>query len=365
MTNKFKKLTNASLKTSFFMMGIFLLGSSCTKTDNTPTPAPTPASYSQVNLVSDTAGFGANRIDTSLRNAWGIAIGATGTFWIAANHSGSTVVYDNNGLQKLSPVKIPLKSNPTGASPTGVVFNTTAADFVIPGNGKSSFIYSTEDGILSAWNSSTGGATMTVADRSAANAVYKGLALATDAGANFLYATDFHNGKVDVYDNNFTLVTTKPFNDPNIPAGFAPFNIQNIGGQLYVTYAKQKPDKMDDTAGVGNGFVDIYTPAGTLVKRFATQGTLNSPWGIVQAPSGFGQVANAILVGNFGDGFINVFDASGVYQGQLKQGSNAIVIKGLWALTFDNVAPADPNLLYFTAGPNEESHGVFGYLKKN
>jgi uncharacterized protein (TIGR03118 family) len=189
--------------------------------------------------------------------------------------------------------------------------------------------------------------------------------MANDGGSNFIYVTDFHNAKIDVFDNNFTFVTTKPFVDPGIPAGFAPFNIVNIGGQLFVTYAKQlAPDNHDDQAGPGNGYVDIYTPGGLLVKRFVTQGMLNSPWGIAQAPAGFGQVANAILIGNFADGNINVYDVNGTYKGKLMHGGTAISIPGLWAITFDNIAPADPNQLYFTAGPNSEAHGLFGYLKK-
>lgn len=284
--------------------------------------------------------------------------------WISANHSGSTVIYDNNGATALAPINIPLGAVPNGASPTGAIYNSTS-DFIIPGKGKSLFVFSTEDGILSAWNSSTGTSTMTVADRSSNGAVYKGIAMANDGGANFIYASDFHNGKIDVFDNNFAFVTTKPFTDPTMPAGFSPFNIQNIGGQLYVTYAKQKaPEYKDDQSGVGNGYVDIYTPAGTLVKRFASQGTLNSPWAIAQAPAAFGQVANAILIGNFGDGLINVYDPNGTYKGQLMESATTTLsIPGLWAFTFDNVAPADPNQLYFTAGPAGESHGLFGYVK--
>jgi len=333
----------------------------CKKKDTTPV---VPASYNQTNLVADTAGFSAGRTDVSLKNAWGIAIGPTGIFWISSNHTGSTAVYDYNGAQIKAAVNIPLNANPTGASPTGVVLNTTT-DFVIPGNNTSLFIYATEDGLLSAWNSTTAGTTMTVADRSSAGAVYKGLTIGSDGGSNFIYATDFHNGKIDVFDKNFAYVSTKPFSDPAIPTGFAPFNIQNIGGQLYVTYAKQMaPDNHDDQSGAGNGYIDVFTTSGTLVKRFASQGMLNSPWGIVQAPAGFGQGSNMILVGNFGDGRISVYQSDGTYVGQLMKNSVVISIPGLWAITFDSIAPADPNVLYFTAGPNEESHGLFGYLKK-
>ncbi len=364
----FSKLKNVSLKSALaIFIASSMLSTGCKKADSTTTTSTTAAaSYQLVNLVSDTPSFGALRTDPKLVDAWGMAIGSTGAFWISANGTGSTVIYDNNGAQLSAPVSVPLGALPNGASPSGVVFNTTS-DFAItaPGSGTSLFIYCTENGILSAWNAATGVTTQTVADRSAVGAVYKGIAIGSNGGSNFIYATDFHNAKVDVYDNTFTYVSTIQFTDPTMPAGFAPFNIQNIGGQLYITYAKQKgPLKHDDLAGAGNGYIDIFTTAGGFVSRFASQGTLNSPWGIVQAPSGFGQAAGSILVGNFGDGRINVFNASGAYQGQLMNGSTAITVQGLWALTFDNVSPADPNLLYFTAGPDAEAHGLFGYLKK-
>ncbi len=323
------------------------------------------ASFQQVNLVSDTSIFGAAKIDVNLGNPWGIAIGPTGILWIAANHTGSTVIYDGQGNTILPAISIPLNGMPRGASPSGAVFNGTT-DFVIPANGKpGKFIYSTEDGILSAWNSGT--STITVADRSGANAVYKGLAIANDGTGNFLYATDFHNGKVDVYDNAYHYVTNKPFIDPGIPAGFAPFNIQNINNELYVTYAKQKaPDAHDDEAGAGNGFVDVYKPDGSFVKRFASQGPLNSPWGIAQVPAGFGIPQNDILVGNFGDGRINIYDSTGSYQGQMKGNGTPISIQGLWAIVFPQSSAGGLNTdwLYFTAGPQAETFGLFGYLQK-
>ena len=367
MKTTYHNITGKQLSIAVFsIIGILILTNACTKKDYTATSYPSSyaPSYQQVNLVADTAGFGAAIIDTKLLNAWGIAIGPTGKIWVSANHSGSTLIYDNNGIQQLAPVSIPFGTKGNAASPTGVIYNSTS-DFIVPGKGASKFIFSTEDGILSAWNNNTGTSTMTVADRSSAGAVYKGIAMANDGGTNFIYATDFHNAKVDVFDNNFSFVTTKPFIDPGIPAGYAPFNIAYVGGQLYVTYAKQlAPDNHDDESGPGHGYIDIYTTGGVLVKRFATQGTLNSPWGVAQVPAAFGQVANAILIGNFGDGNINVYDANGAYQGKLMQNGNAISIPGLWAITFDNVAPADPNQLFFTAGPTLEAHGLFGYLKK-
>jgi uncharacterized protein (TIGR03118 family) len=229
------------------------------------------------------------------------------------------------------------------------------------------FIFVNEDGTVSAWGG--GDSTITVADRSASNTVYKGLALANDGTANFLYAADFRGGKIDVYDKTFSLVTTKPFSDPDIPAGFGPFNVQNIGGKLYVTYAKlEGPENEDDQAGPGNGYVDVFNPDGTLVKRFASQGVLNSPWGIAQAPAGSGFPLHALLIGNFGDGRINLFDSTGALIGPLQSNGQPVVIEGLWALDFPyNEAPAasDPKRLYFTAGPVNETHGWFGFLKMN
>jgi len=367
MTTRYNKISGKSLTLAICsVISIFIMTTGCKKSDNTSTTNPKPAApnYQEVNLVADTAGFGAIRIDNMLLNAWGIAIDPSGKIWIATNHSGAALIYDNNGTQLLSPINIPLGTSRNGASPDGVIYNSTS-DFVIPGKGVSNFIFSTEDGIITAWNSSAGASTILVADRSAAGVVYKGLAMGNDGGANFIYATDFHNAKVDVFDNAFNFVSSKPFTDPGIPAGFAPFNIQNIGGQLFVTYAKQlAPDNHDDQAGPGNGYVDIYTTAGIFVKRFVTQGELNSPWGITKVSAGFGQTANSILIGNFGDGNINVYDVNGVYQGKLMHNGTEISIPGLWAISFDNVAPADPNLLYFTSGPNQEAHGVFGYLQK-
>jgi uncharacterized protein (TIGR03118 family) len=325
---------------------------------------PMQNNYRQVNLVANKAGYGAARIDPVLTNAWGIAIGGTGAFWISANHSGSTTIYDRNGAQLLPAVAIPSGGSLHGGAPTGVVFNSTPSDFLITVKGeKSRFIYAGEDGTISAWSSGT--ATVTVADRSATEAVYKGLAIGTDGGANFLYVANFRNAKVDVFDNHFKYIATKPFADPSIPAGYAPFNIQNIRGLLFVAYAKQlAPDNEDDEAGAGHGFINVFTPAGKLVKRFASHGVLNSPWAMTTAPSGFGQGSDVLLVGNFGDGRINVFRADGSYKTSLMHSGSPIAIEGLWALNFpqNNIPAGNPNQLFFTAGPDEEQDGIFGYV---
>jgi uncharacterized protein (TIGR03118 family) len=359
------KTKPASSRTSVLALliplGITIAASSCKK--NNSTDPPSNANYAQTTLTADTAGYGAVVTDTNLNNAWGIAIGPNGDFWVCANHSGSIIVYNTTGNEWRTPVGVPFGGDVNGASPTGIVRNTTGS-FMVNGTA-ATFIVVTEDGIVAATNG--GDTTVTVADRSGQDAIYKGVTIASDGGTNYIYATDFHNGKIDVFDQSFNYVN-KSFTDANIPAGFAPFNIQNINGQLYVTYARQKgPDNEDDQSGAGNGYVDIYKPDGSLVKRFASQGTLNSPWAITLAPPSFGRGNNSILIGNFGDGRINVYDANGNYSGQLESNKgNPITIDGLWALIFpqSSAGGLDPNKLYFSAGPQEEEFGLFGFLQK-
>ncbi len=333
------------------LFGFMMTLNSC-KDDN----ANPSASYERVNLVASTSGYGAARVDTNLVNAWGTAIGPTGSFWISSTDKDMTTVYDRTGISLLAPIAV-------DGEPTGVVYNSTT-DFSIPGTGLlSKFIYVGEEGTVQVWYA--GIVTVKVADNSSDGAVYKGVTIANNGESNFLYIANFSEGEVEVLDKNFNYMTNMPFADPTIPAGFAPFNVQNIGGKLYVTYAKQDADKMDDVKGTGNGYVNVFNPNGTLVKRFASQGTLNSPWGMAQAPDGFNQGSGAILIGNFGDGHINIFSKDGEYLGQLKDGNTTISIDGLWSLTFpSNGVPAgDQNELFFTAGPSNESQGLFGYLK--
>jgi uncharacterized protein (TIGR03118 family) len=328
----------------------------CKKNQNTPSKQ---FNISQTNLVSDVAGFEAGRTDPNLLNAWGLARFPDGPIWIAANHSGSSTVYDTTGNTVLPPVTIPSVTPGQPGAPSGMVYNNTT-DF-----GGNLFLFASEEGIVLGWKS--GAAAAIVADQSKANAVYKGLTIGTDGGNNFLYLTNFRQGKIDVFDKNFNLVTGKAFIDPGLPAGFGPFNIQNIGGQLYVTYAKlMSPDNKYDQAGPGNGYVDIFNVNGTFVRRFATQGMLNSPWGIALASGGFADTQQSILIGNFGDGKINIFDMSGNYKGQLQNNGQVISIPGLWAIDFlKNNQPGGSatSPLYFTAGPAGEAHGLFGTLQ--
>lgn len=354
-----KKVThgvfNPTVKGFFILSMFFLISAGCRKHD----VHFLLSHYEKTVLVADVDGFGAARLDPTLVNAWGIAVVPNGPIWISSNGTSFTQVYDKTGAAILP--AIPILAGES--APTGVVFNATKK-FVVPENGKpGKFIFAGEDGTLNAWNGGT--STFKVADGSAWHAVYKGIAMGSVGVDTFLYATDFHNGKINVFDKDYNLVTDKPFWDPSIPNGFSPFNIRNIGGWLYVTYAKLKgPDNKDDQKGPGNGFIDIFTTSGKLVKRFASRGTLNSPWGIVEATQGFGTIGNTILVGNFGDGRINVFDSEGRFFGQLNDDKgHPIEIDGLWSIE-NNVTGADPNQIYFTAGPDDESHGLFGYLLK-
>jgi uncharacterized protein (TIGR03118 family) len=238
-------------------------------------------------------------------------------------------------------------------------------------SGKSFFIFDTEDGTISGWNPTVDATHAILAvDNSASGAVYKGLAIASTGSGNFLYAANFHSGMVDMFNGTFTKI--KSFTDSQLASDcplpgqcFAPFGIQTIAGKLYVTYALQNAEKHDDVAGAGNGFVDVFDPNGTLLQRLASHGTLNSPWGIALAPSKLANISNELLIGNFGDGRINVFDPdTGRFRGQLKDLSgHPLTIDGLWGLRFGNGANAGPTTrLFFTAGPNHEQDGLFGSL---
>jgi uncharacterized protein (TIGR03118 family) len=322
-------------------------------------------SFTLTALVRDQGA--ATTIDPNLINSWGIAFGPTGVLWVANNGTGTSTMYSGTGAKVGTTIAIPGTGDMQGV-PTGVILNSTT-DFPVVGLGPqplptvepAAFIFAGEDGTIAAWNAATPNGAVIVADRSATGAVYKGIAMAANGGANFLYATNFHNNTIDVFDHQFTFVNS--FNDPSIPAGFAPFGIANIGGQLFVTFAKQlPPDNHDDEAGVGNGFVDVFNPNGTLARRFASNGTLNSPWGIALAPANFSRFNGAILIGNFGDGLIGAYDPNtGALIDQLRDPSgNAIAIEGLWGLAFGPFPGS--TTLYFAAGPQQESHGLVGTL---
>lgn len=321
--------------------------------------------FTQVNLVGDNDEYNPARIDPLLVNAWGITFSPGGIVWISANGTGKSPVYNKDGIQVLPAVSIPSPTAADGGAPTGIVFNGSS-DFKLPNGNPARFIWAGDDGVLSGWNGGTA-ATRMVNNSPAGG--YFGLALANDGGNNFLYAANLNEGKIDVFDKNWIQVS-KPFTDPNLPASYSPFNIQAIDNLLYVMYAKVGPDG-SEIHHEGFGLVDIYNPDGSFVKRFISNGQLNSPWGIAKAPagfygSGFGDIQNTFLVGNFGDGRINAYNWDGTFLGQLRAHGKPIVIDGLWAISFapTTATTVDPNSLFFNAGPDEETHGLFGYIKK-
>lgn len=331
----------------------------------------TSSRFQQVNLVSDIPGL-ALHTDPDLVNPWGISHSGGSPFWVSDNGMGVSTLYNGAGTKLGLVVTIPPPpGSPAGTTskPTGQVFNGST-DFVVTtaaGSGPARFIFATEDGIIAGWNPAADPTNAILAvDNSSAEAIYKGLAIGANASGNFLYAANFHAGTIDVFDTDFHQVQLAgSFTDLNIHRGFAPFNIQNLGGKLYVTYAKQDADGEDDVAGPANGYVDIFDTNGNLLQRLATRGRLNSPWGLAFAPPSFGAFAGDLLVGNFGDGRINVIDPiTGEFLDQLRDANNRpITIDGLWGLIVGNGGNGgDLTKVYFTAGPNDEADGLFGSL---
>ena len=326
-------------------------------------------SFRETDLVSNIPGR-AQHLDPNLVNPWGISASSGSPMWVADNNAGVATLYDGAGNAFPPPasggplvVKIPLPDGSDGGAPTGTVFNANGGEFK-----GDLFLFATEDGTIAGWNPAVNFRRARIeVDQSTVGlgAVYKGLAIGSVGSANFLYAANFRFGTVDVFDRNFKpAALAGSFTDPAIPAMFAPFGIQNIGGQLFVTYAMQNAAKHDDIKGPGNGFVDVFSSNGVLLRRFASQGALNSPWGVALAPSSFGNFHDDLLVGNFGDGRINAFAPDGGFRGQLKSETNApIQIDGLWGLRFGNGGfGASPNTLYFAAGINDEQDGLFGSI---
>ena len=319
------------------------------------------SSYQQTNLVSDLAGA-AVHTDPKLINPWGIAFVPGQPFVVADNNSGSSTSYDANGVSQ-GDFLIPAPPNDNShATPTGTAVAEAGA-FTL-GGADSKFLFATEDGTISGWNGS-GNAILAI-DHSGAGAVYKGLAVLSPACcATYLVVANFHSGLIEPYTQAFIpLAPPGSFTDPSLPAGFAPFNIQQVGSRVFVTYAMQDQARHDPVNAAGNGIVDIFDLEGNFVKRFASNGMLNSPWGVTQASASFGQFSNDILIGNFGDGTINAFDpTSGTFLGQLKDQAGAgITNTSLWGLVFGAGGTGDSNTLYFTAGLAHEGHGLFGAI---
>jgi len=338
------------------------------------TPTGPSQFYLQHNLISD--GFvPADITHSNLVNAWGLVSGPATPWWIANNGTGTTTLYNVGTGTIVTDFTVPGAGGAQG-NPTGLVFNGGTGFVVNNGVGSPAaarFIFSSEDGTLSAFKGAPIVTVVPNAQAPAHGAIYKGLAIDSPTAGQFLYATDFHNGKVDIFDSSFHAVTIPgAFTDPNLPAGFAPFGIQNINGTIYVTYALQDEDAEDDVAGPGNGYVDAYDTSGNLIRRVASAGELNSPWGLALAPANFGRFSGDLLIGNFGNGRIHAFDPAQLTEagefeavGLLHSASGRpIQIDGLWALQFGHGASANgpTNTLFFTAGPAEEEHGLFGSL---
>ena len=335
--------------------------------------------YQAINLVSDLPNV-AQFQDAHLVNAWGLTRSPTSPWWVSDNGTGLSTLYQGDGTPRSLVVTIPPAAGGTPPSaPTGTVFNTFNSTmptaFVVSANGKSGpslFLFATEDGTISGWTPAVDGTNAIVGrDRSGAEAIYKGLALAQVGDQPFLYATNFHAGTVEMFDANFNLAGS--FTDASLAATcpfpgqcYAPFGIQNLDNKLYVTFALQDVNHEDDVQGPARGFVDIFDTEGNLLQRFASHGHLNAPWGVALAPSDFGEFSGDLLVGNFGDGRINAYDAqSGVYRGQVSEREGRpITIDGLWALAFGNDTANNGahNELFFTAGPNDEANGLFGKI---
>jgi uncharacterized protein (TIGR03118 family) len=313
--------------------------------------------YKKRNLVSDIEGV-ARITDPNLVNPWGLAAGPATPVWVADNGTDKSTLY-SGGVRRSIPVIVPLVVDIAGGAPTGTVFNPTSG---FPVNGAPArFIFDSEAGTITAWNSGTTAQTVVPSS----GAIYKGLAIATKGKEPLLYAADFHGAKIDVFDQSFAPVTAPGgFVDPNLPAGFAPFNVQELAGKIVVAYAKQDADAEDEVAGPGLGYVDVFDTGGHLLRRLISQGQLNAPWGLALAPSHFGAFSGDLLVGNFGDGAINAYDPrTGQFEGQLKnKDGNPIKVNGLWALRFGNGVTGTPTTLLFTAGIADEAHGLFGEI---
>jgi uncharacterized protein (TIGR03118 family) len=349
----------SSLGTAFLLMWLLACGGGGGASSSTPvTPRPT-AAYQVTALVSDQVATAATT-DAKLVNPWGLAYGPTTDFWVANQATSTTTVYDGLGQPPATPivVTIPPMVGHAMVGPTGVVFNGST-NFL-----GDEFMVASLDGCICGWSAGT---TMTRRVDNSTSAIYTGLATGTSGTTTYLYAANLSSGAVDVFDASYAPVTlgTAAFVDPTLPTGFSAYNVQVLGGKLYVTYAKHDAAALRETPGPGLGYVSLFNLDGTFVRRVASAGQLNAPWGLALAPAGFGPYAGALLVGNFGDGRITAFDATtGAALGQLADASAVpLAINGLWGLAFGNDAAAGKsNQLYITAGPQAETHGLFATI---
>jgi len=346
----------------------------------TATPAsahPNANAYIQHNLVSDLKAEKPKIVDSSLQNPWGLAQGPSTPAWVANNGMNVATLYQGASGAPGPFQKRALTVNIPGDGPTGQVFNGTSGFVVTDGQNHSApalFIFDSESGDITGWNPTVPPATAPAVStqafvgRHVDNAIYKGLALASVGTNPFLYAANFHQGTVDVFDSTFTPTKLSgSFTDPNLPAHYAPFGIASLNGMIYVSYAQQDDKAEDEIDGFGLGVVDVYDTSGNFVKRLVNPGPLghlNAPWGMTMAPSGFGKFSGDLLVGNFGNGRIHAYDAvTGEFKGTLKDvHQNAIVIPGLWGLMFGNGTSAGTKTLLFSAGINHEANGLFGAI---
>src|SRR5579862_657118 len=323
------------------------------------------ANYVQHNLISNIPGM-ADRTDADLVNPWGIVHSATSPWWVNDNGTGLSEVF--NGAGQAFPLASPIVVSvpPAGSStPTGIVFNGTS-DFTLATGKPAVFIFVTEDGTISGWNPGVDASNAILKVPNTTDAVYKGAALGQNGGANLLYVANFRGGRIDVFDKDFNPVSlgTGAFTDGAIPAGFAPFNVLNINGKLFVSFAKQDAAKHDDVAGAKHGYVDAFDMAGNLLMRLEHGPWMNSPWGMTMAPAGFGKFSNQLLIGMFGSGNIIAFDpGSGKVRGHINGPHGPLTINGLWGIGFGNDANAGPSTtLFFAAGINDEADGLFGTI---
>ena len=324
--------------------------------------------YTQTNLVADTPGI-APVTDPNLVNPWGLSRATGSPWWISDNGMGLSTLYTGAGAIAPLVVTIPSADGKSTGNPTGTIFNGTPHDFQISPGVAAKFLFATEDGTVSGW---AGGTTATIKVNTHSASVFKGMTQATFNDAtrgpsDFLYVADFHNGHVNVYDASFKPVHLDgdAFRDDRIPSGFAPFNVQNIGGDIYVSFAKQDGDKHDEIDGAGLGYVDVFSPSGKLLHRLDSGSWFNAPWGMAQAPGDFGAFSHCVLVGQFGSGQILAFDVvTGHFLGRLRDAKNApIMIDGLWAIAFGSGTASGPaTSLFFTAGSDHEQHGLFGMI---
>jgi uncharacterized protein (TIGR03118 family) len=346
----------------------------------------TTSGFTDTALVSNSVGVVATTttIDANLSNPWGLVTAPGLPFWIADNNSNLASLYSGTGQIETNAVTgssntgiaIPASAAGVPANPTGQVYNGNGGFLIPTSNGQETalFIFSGEGGTIAAWAKDSGATAVTAYDDGVDNgtnhAVYKGLALGAVSGANYLYATDLHNNKIDVFDTNFVkpAALQGKFVDPTLPAGFVPFGIAALNGQLYVTYAMQDAAMHDETTGAGLGYVDVYDFSGNFVSRFASAGPLNAPWGLALAPAGFGSFEGDVLIGNFGDGTINIFAPNGTSlatsMGPMTVNNGAtFAVPGLWSLVFgDGDSDKPVTTLFYTAGFADQTDGVFGSI---